>query len=320
MRTVLTRFFPFSQDQTPIWNEFWYNCSISLQAKRRPAMAGHSLSVIREWKICQTCGPAFPNPSIVRLCLVKPKPWETQSCSVSTELPPRCTAFRNRKGFCSRHAGCTAACPTTPPPHCVLLPLCCRIICSRWEVNTLCFLFLSLLRCLLLQFILTSTASFLLQLEVNWPFSVQQSHSWPCFKCRAVVIAVLEDWDGKQFIGCYLACYQPLLNKDFLPWKAMERIPVTSDIFGSGLLFPYKITSSFRYSLISKMTNFQKSLSILYPGENAAVWPISLHQEETLVPILTALSFCGWQVTSFPQSFTSLYQTGITQDALSSKK
>lgn len=34
MKTALTRFFPFSQDQTPMWNEFCYNCNITLQAKR----------------------------------------------------------------------------------------------------------------------------------------------------------------------------------------------------------------------------------------------------------------------------------------------
>lgn len=239
MRTVFTRFFPFSQDQTPIWNEFWYDCNISLQAKCWPAIAGHSLPVTREQKISQTSGQAFPNPSAVRVCLVKPKPWETSSCSTSPELPPWCTGFWDRKAFCSQHTGGTTACPTTPPPPlCVLLPLCCRIIHSRWEVNMLCFLFLLLLCCLLVQFTLTSISySLLLQTEVSWPFSVQKSNSCPCSKWRAVFIAEPEDWDGKQFIGYYLASYQALLSKDLLPWKAMERIPVTSVIFGQGLCF-----------------------------------------------------------------------------------
>lgn len=132
MRTALTRFFPFSQDQTPIWNEFCYNCNFSLQAKRCPAR-GQSLSVIREHKSPQSRGPALPSPSLGCVWLVKPNSWETQSSHLG--------AFRGRKAFCS----CTI-----PLPLLLLLPaFCCRVICSRWEVNTFCFLSLSLL---LLQF------------------------------------------------------------------------------------------------------------------------------------------------------------------------
>lgn len=243
MRTVLTRFFPFSQDQTPIWNEFLYNCNISLQAKRWPAIAGHSLSVIREQKISQTCGPAFPNPAIACVCLPKPKPWDTESRSASTELPPWRAAFPDRKAFCSRHAGCTAACPTAPPPpHRLLLPLCCRIICSRWEVNTLCFLFLSLLCCLFLQFILT--LPFLLPSSFKWKsvdhFLYGNLTTDHVLSEEQYLLQSRKNWDGKQFVGCYLACYQPRLNKDLLPWKAMERIPVTSVIFGLRLCFLVK--------------------------------------------------------------------------------
>lgn len=119
MRTVLTRFFPFSQDQKPIWNEFWYNCNISLQAKRWPAMAGHSLSVVREENISQLCGPAFTEPfHSVHLSGVT----KALRQRAAAELPPWCMPFWARKAFCCQHAGCITSCPTTPPPpHRILL-------------------------------------------------------------------------------------------------------------------------------------------------------------------------------------------------------
>lgn len=55
---------------------------------------------------------------------------------------------------------------------------------------------------------------------------------------KAVFIAVR---NGKQFILPVIF----LLNKDLRPWKSMERIPVTSVIFGSGLCFLTKQPSIF---------------------------------------------------------------------------
>lgn len=123
MRTVLTRFFPFSQDQTPIWNEFWSDGNTGLEAKCWEAIARHSPGGIREQKLVSQ---PF-RTHIVHLF------GEIKALRVmSTELPPWCAAFRDRTAFCS-----------WPPLLLLLQTLCCRIICSRWEVNTLCFLFFS---------------------------------------------------------------------------------------------------------------------------------------------------------------------------------
>lgn len=177
MRTVLTRFFPFSQDQTPMWNEFWYHCNITLRAKRCPAIAGHGLSVIREQKI------SWASLS---------KAFRSRCLSGETEAPRNTKLQHEHRSSTSGHLILRQKRFLWLPPLLLLLAaFCCRIICSRSEAKTLCFLVPSLLGCLLLQFPLSSlsSTSLPLHIEADWPFCAQISNSWPYTKWRVVFIA-----------------------------------------------------------------------------------------------------------------------------------
>lgn len=275
MRTALSRFSPFSQDQTPIWNEFCYNCNFSLRAKPCPAR-GQSLSVIREQKEPQSHGPALAKDV---------SGGETKLLS-DAELPPWCVWKKMQKSLLFLHHA-------TPPPC-----ICCRVIRSRWEVNSFCFLSLSLL---LLQFASIFISCLLLfQTEVNWPreriegyleipelktrslaplhhhqglLSIWESNSWPCSRW-GVFIA--------ETVPGVLSCLLPTTGKQrFAPWKEFQWLQSPLDQHFVSL------PNNFHF-LMYKMSNFCSRFPSLNPGEN------SMLLSDQFLPIKSRPCFHFW--------------------------